>query len=198
MNGLDAYKYYTCLRLHFTTDWFNVFTDEDKENYKQVFDCRNDRLIFEDLAKQFSDKTELVLYFVSNFAYQNEGFLYNFESASNCFFEWTRRRKKIIKKFEEDLDLLYSSQSKDVDVPLYLQLYAEGKMAIESLCILDGAMNGAMLKQIKQDEVVKVKCRDIIHLIEKTKPFVKYNQDEAVLVMSKKGRGNEGKNPESS
>jgi hypothetical protein len=48
MDGFKAYRYYLAIKLHFTTDKFNVF--ENRGNVKgtrEAFNARNDRYIFE-------------------------------------------------------------------------------------------------------------------------------------------------------
>jgi hypothetical protein len=69
MDGFKAYRYYLAIKLHFTSDKFNVF--ENRGNVKgtrEAFTARNDRYIFEKLANKYNDDREIIQFFVANFA----------------------------------------------------------------------------------------------------------------------------------
>ena len=74
VNGFKAYKYYMAVKLHFTTDKYNVFDTGGKgKGSVDAFKRRSDRFHFENIAHKISEDKKLIQYYVANFAYGNPG-----------------------------------------------------------------------------------------------------------------------------
>ena len=64
MDGYKAYRYYLAIKLHFTTDKFDVFQNRGNvKGTREAFNARNDRYIFEKLAQKRSDDKEIIQFF---------------------------------------------------------------------------------------------------------------------------------------
>jgi len=187
VDGFKAYRYYLAIKLHFTTDKFNVF--ENKGNVKgtrEAFNARNDRYIFEKLAIKKSNDRDLIQYFVANFAYGNESAIYAGQEAEENYTEWTRRKQSMTKVFVDDLATLltYVETHKlkhnaifeftDSEYPVALKLFVGGKISIETLRIIDDYQ--PILEEWMLNASVRYIWDNELRRIKKLTGFVKYDK----------------------
>lgn len=194
-DGYAAYKYYMTVKLHLTKDKFNIFNgDEFGGANREKFEKRNDRFIFEKIAKQYPLDKALVRYFVSNMAYGNDNMIYENNECDSNFNEWQRRRQSITKIFCDDLfyikeDVRASNltledvlnppedntsilmQSTD-DISSIFKLYKRNIITIESVVILNDIEKLVPL-WLKNSRMLTWK-NDLL-LIKKLNGFVKYD-----------------------
>jgi hypothetical protein len=187
MDGFKAYRYYLAIKLHFTTDRFNVFENRGNvRGTREAFNARNDRYIFEKLASKRPDDKEIIQFFVSNFAYGNDQAIYAGQEADDNYLQWQKRKQSMTKIFVDDLATLltYAEVNKlkptaifqftENEYPIALNLFVGGKIAIETLNIindltgiLDEWSTHASVKYIWEAELRKIK---------KLTGFVKYDK----------------------
>jgi hypothetical protein len=187
MDGFKAYRYYLAIKLHFTTDRFNVFENRGSvRGTREAFNARNDRYIFEKLASKRSDDKEIIQFFVSNFAYGNDQAIYAGQEAEDNYLQWQKRKQSMTKIFVDDLATLITHielnklkptaifQFTENEYPVALKLFVGGKIAIETLNIIDD-MTGLL-----DDWVVHPSVRYIweaeMRKIKKLTGFVKYDK----------------------
>ena len=150
MDGFKAYRYYLAIKLHFTTDKFNVFQNRGNvRGTREAFNARNDRYIFEKLAMKYQDDREIIQFFVSNFAYGNDTAIYAGQEAEDLYNEWQRRKQSLTKIFVDDLATMLTFletnklkstalfQFTENEYPVCLKLFIGGKICIETLRIID-------------------------------------------------------------
>lgn len=187
MDGYKAYRYYLAIKLHFTTDKFDVFQNRGNvRGTREAFNARNDRYIFEKLAQKYADDKEIIQFFVSNFAYGNDTAIYAGQEAEDLFLEWQRRKQSITKLFVDDLAtmLMYLETHKlkhtalfnftDNEYPVALKLFIGGKICIETLRILDDMQS--LLDGWLQNTSVKYIWDNELRRIKKLTGFVKYDR----------------------
>lgn len=187
MDGFKAYRYYLAIKLHFTTDKFNVF--ENRGNVKgtrEAFNARNDRYIFEKLAAKKQGDKDIIQFFVANFAYGKDTAIYAGQEAEDNYMVWQKRKQSITKTFIDDLATILNyiesnrlSHSSifdfmDSEYPVAFKLFLGGKITIESLRILDDFTG--MLEQWKNHPSIKYIWDDEIRRIIKLTGFVKYDK----------------------
>jgi hypothetical protein len=153
---------------------------------REAFNARNDRYIFEKLAQKMPDDKELIQYFVANFAYGDESSIYGGKEADDKFTEWQRRKQSITKVFVDDLALMltYVEVNKisnntifhfvDNEYPIALKLFLGGKIATETLRIIDDFTG--LIDKWKQHPSVKYIWDDELRRITKLTGFVKYDK----------------------
>ena len=150
MDGFRAYKYYLAVKLHFTTDKYDVFeTRGNVKGSREAFGARNDRFIFEKLARKFETDQQLIQYYVANFAYGNDQVVYYNDDASTNFDLWRNRKQSITQVFVNDLATMLTNIENNAIIgnrlfnfvdghyPVALNLYVGGKISIETLSIID-------------------------------------------------------------
>jgi hypothetical protein len=189
VDGFKAYRYYLALKLHFNSEKFNVF--ENRGNVKgsrEAFNARNDRYIFEKLARKFVNDREIIQFFVANFAYGNESAIYAGQEADDNLAEWNRRKQSITKIFIDDLaslltyveiNKLPTSSIFDFnfnEYPAALKLFLGGKISIETLVIINELdhivehwLDNPTVQHIWSNELLRIK---------KLIGFVKYDKEK--------------------
>jgi hypothetical protein len=189
VDGFKSYRYYLALKLHFTSDKFNVF--ENRGNVKgsrEAFNVRNDRYIFEKLARKFNNDRDIIQFFVANFAYGNESAIYAGQEADDNLNEWNRRKQSITKIFIDDLATLLTyveinklptSSIFDFnfsEYPAALKLFLGGKISIETLVIINELdhivehwLDNTTVQHIWSNELLRIK---------KLIGFVKYDKEK--------------------
>jgi hypothetical protein len=189
VDGFKAYRYYLALKLHFTSEKFNVF--ENRGNVKgsrEAFNARNDRYIFEKLARKIGNDRDIIQFFVANFAYGNESAIYAGQEADDNLAEWNRRKQSITKIFIDDLaslltyveiNKLPTSSIFDFnfnEYPAALKLFLGGKISIETLVIINELdhivehwLDNPTVQHIWSNELLRIK---------KLIGFVKYDKEK--------------------
>jgi len=186
VDGFKAYRYYLAIKLHFTTDKFNVF--ENRGNVKgtrDAFNARNDRYIFEKLARKHDNDKDIIQFFVANFAYGNDTAIYAGAEADEVYTEWLRRKQSITKIFVDDLATLLTHieinklthtslfNFTDSEYPVALKLFVGGKIKIETLRIIDDLY--PIIEKWKLNTSVRYIWDDDLRRIIKLTGFVKYD-----------------------
>lgn len=184
MDGFKAYRYYMAIKLHFTTEKFNVF--ENRGNVKgtrDTFNARNDRYIFEKLANKYDTDREIIQFFVANFAYNGDNAIYEGKEAEDNFLTWNKRKQSISQVFIDDLATIlnYIEVNKgsvfefnNDKYPALLQLYMGGKVKIETLRIIDD-IHPFLDKWAETPAVQFVWANEMLR-IKKLTGFVKYDK----------------------
>lgn len=187
MDGFKAYKYYMAIKLHFTKDNFDVFKNRGNvKGTREAFNARNDRYLFDKLARKFPIDREMIQFFVANFAYGNDNVHYAAEEAQSNFLEWTRRKQSMTKIFTDDCHRIvmqcYKDKLKENQIfyftsntyPSILKMYLGGQISIETVRILDDMMH--LVENWKQNSSMVILWENEIRKIEKLAGFVKYDK----------------------
>ena len=195
MDGFKAYRYYLAIKLHFTTDKFDVFTNRGKvRGTREAFNARNDRYIFEKLAGKYRTDREIIQFFVSNFAYGNETAIYAGKEADDNFTEWNKRKQSISKVFIDDLAslLTYIETNKlkhtalfeftEDEYPIALKLFVGGKLSIETLRIVDDVY--PIIEKWKLNTSVRYIWDNELRRITKLSGFVKYDKEKITKIFN--------------
>ena len=188
MTGFRAFRYYIALKLHFNKQSFNVF--QNRGNIKgsyAAFESRNDKYLFEKLAKKFVSDKDLIQFLVANLAYGNDNIVYALEEAEEYYIQWMKRKQSITKSFFDDLNTIqFEAEKNNYNLdqiinftlntyPVIIKLYLGKKISMESIYILNDFI--PMVQKWKQEPSMMVIENDILR-IEKLKGFVKYDRNK--------------------
>jgi hypothetical protein len=195
VDGYKAYRYYLAIKLHFTTDKFDVFQNRGNvKGTREAFNARNDRYIFEKLAQKHSDDKEIIQFFVSNFAYGNDTAIYAGQEAEDNFMQWNKRKQSITKIFVDDLATLLTHietnrlkhsaifEFTENEYPVALKMFVGGKISIETLRIIDDFTD--ILEKWNQNLSVKYIWDNEMRRIKKLTGFVKYDKIKIEKIFS--------------
>lgn len=144
MTGYEAYKYYLALKLHFTTDKYDVFDQNGRVFCKrESFDKRNDRMLFERIAVKKKTPREFIDFCVANFAHYNLQMMYEQSEAENIHKQWLANKEKLSYMFMSQCStILNKSGGKDPfriekGIPVLMSMYLNGDVSIETMSILN-------------------------------------------------------------
>lgn len=181
MIGHECFKLYLPLKLHFTTENFDVFKNPKLKNTTiEIYNKRRDRKIFETLAKRFETPRECVKYYVANFAYGNINFLYSTNQGLDNYNLWNKRRQSITHIFEKDVNFIINLLDmrkidiNNIDTEIF-NLYMNSEITLEGIVILN-SYNG-ILSRINDSVSKLIWGGDILRLI-KSERFVKFDKNK--------------------
>ena len=189
MTGFKAFRYYLALKLHFNNDKFNVFENRGNVKYSyENFNSRNDRHIFEKLARKFDSDKELIQFLVANFAYGHDNMIFAIEEANEFYLEWQKRKQSITRIFKDDLNTIELESQKNAlsldqiinftlnEYPCIIRRYLGKKISIESISILNDLLD--FIPVWKTNKSGMLILESDIRKIEKIKGFVKYDAEK--------------------
>lgn len=188
IDSFQTYKYFMAIKLHLTTDRYDVFKSEGRVSGTRItFEKRNDRFLFEKLGRKFLTPRELIEYFVANIAYGNKHVIYSNES-DEYYDTWVKRKESRTYIFKQQLqyikDYLQDSNLKLEDlfdihnnIPELLKLYVGGHIHLETMIIINDMEN--FLPKWKP---LVMLWGDQLRILNKTKNFVKYDKDKIQLI----------------
>jgi len=197
MEGMTFYRVYQPIRLHFTTEKYDVIKYNGKvppvKTYPKILDS---------WATKFYDKKKAGRYCVANFIYNKDDWIYHDKAtADECFEEWTERQSFIASIFEEDLEnvseLIKSGQieswetlvnrTKGGRIAPLLQLLLHDRVRSESVVILDsyGGHSVGILKRWEIEFGNDPLISSQLLKLTKYKPFVNINAELANNIISK-------------
>lgn len=185
MDGFKAYKYYTALKLHFSSKSYNVFKNKGRVKCSQdKFLSRNDRYLFEKLGHRFASDRDYIMYIASNMMYGNKTVIYDTTTGDANYQEYTRRRQSITNVFRDDLHTIANNVAgldfTGQKVPSVINLWMSGKITTETMVILDD-LDG-IVEKTKRNGHLALLFDDDLLLLEKSKGFVKYDSYKAMAV----------------
>ncbi len=187
--NVDAYKvyrYYLALRLHFTTDQYDVVKQSGRvKASKQAFYKRKDLLAIRKVAETYSDH-EVVNFLVANFVSGDRwGGVFDTD-AKQRYTQWKKRLESITYTFQQELDqLIITMEEHKISWndafngqhghPLVLKLFLRNKLSIETLVILNNLVKYTdTLDSTLKDDLI---WPDVSRMIKKYTPFLTYNQE---------------------
>lgn len=175
------------VKLHFTTTKYNVFNNRGHvKGARDTFYARNDRFIFERLARKFTTEREIIQYFVANFAYNNPEVVYSQSEGETNLMTWNKRKQSISQVFDNDLQTillhlekngLHENQlyeGKSGDLPELFKLFLGGFITIETMVILESFEHYLAKVTSKINLLLSEECLRI----DKCKGFVKFDSDK--------------------
>lgn len=192
MEAYDVYRLYMAMKLHFTTESYDI-----SKTKGMVKDCRNafmkrkDILAFRKLGEKYS-KREIIDLLVANFTRGDKyGGVFDSETEE-AYEQWKIRQQKLTYIFTQDIiSIITESEKTGQDPftpnngthPIVVRLYLGGKISLETLIILDKLFDFRYSNDnsLQLDFVWK----DISLLIKKYRIFVKIDKEKYLSIWNK-------------
>lgn len=182
MEAFEVYKYYMALKLHFTTDKYDVIEQKGRVRAsRQAFAKRKDLFAINKVAKTYSDK-EVVNFLVANFVSGDRwGGVFDI-GAKETYQLWKKRTEGLLYNFTKDLNTLeYELEQASIEKgklfdcskgehPYIIKAYLRKSISIETLVILDKLYGICNKFDTEIDDTIM--WPDISRLIKKYKPFL--------------------------
>lgn len=188
MEPYDVYRSYLALKLHFTTEKYNIIEQKGRiRASRQAFFKRSDLFNIKKLASNYSDN-EIVNFLVANFVSGDKwGGVFDSDARSN-YLAWKKRIESITYILERELDKIsFDAEKNNLDfndyfvstnlqLPKVINLYLRNDVSIETLVIINKINNFVELVDSRlQDDIV---WPDISRLIKKYSPFLNINKQK--------------------
>jgi hypothetical protein len=187
IDAFQTYKYFIAVKLHLTTDRYDVFKSGGKvSGSRSAFETRNDRFLFQRLGQKFDQPRELIEYLVANIGYGNKNVIYSNES-DEYYSTWVKRKESRAYTFKSQLNCIRSiledekKSFRDListsdNVPPLLKMYVGGYIHLETIVILDDFENF-----LPEWEPLVMLWGDQLRVLNKIKKFVKYDKNKLQL-----------------
>ena len=182
MDEYSVYKMYLALRLHFTTDNYDVILQKGRVRAsRQAYAKRKDLFSIRKIAKSYSDE-EVANFLVANFVSGDRwGGMFDLE-AGQRYKEWKKRVESLSYNFEQELDNIVNdleeSNLKIKDIftvskgqhPYIIKAFLRNTISIETLVILERL--NKFTERFDREISDTVVWPDVSRLIKKYKPFL--------------------------
>jgi len=182
MDEYSVYKMYLALKLHFTTENYDVIAQKGRVRAsRQAFAKRKDIFSIRKVSKTYSDE-EVANFLVANFISGDRwGGMFDAE-AGERYLEWKKRIESLGYMFTNDLDRLLEELDKDnmtfhdsfkitkSQHPYIIKAFLRKTIGIETLVILE-RLTG-FIKTFDAEINDTIVWPDISRLIKKYKPFL--------------------------
>jgi len=188
MDAFEVYRFYLALKLHFTTDKYDVVKQKGKVRAtKTAFLKRKDLYAINKIAKNYSDE-EVANFLIANFVSGDRwGGVFDTE-ANERYIQWKKRLEALHYNFENDLNkLVQEMEDNKFDLnhlfsitkgqhPYIIKAYLRKTINIETLVILEQILN--YRDSFNHHITDTVLWPDISRLIDKYKPFLKVDLEK--------------------
>jgi hypothetical protein len=151
-NGFGCYLLYLAVKSHFSNEKYDYFKYNGRVKADHnSFAKRTDRYFFEKLAKKISNPDELERFFVANIIQNQHVWIGEIQDDTlfDVFMDWKKRLESITYTFNQDVQTIVEASDKFIDAfkinvgqhPLLMKLYKQQKISLETITILDMALN---------------------------------------------------------
>ena len=175
MDPFDVYKIYLALKLHFTTESYDITKHKfAAKGKKETFMKRKDLIVLRKLARDF-DRQTIIDILVANFVTGDRwGGMFDTESMKT-YERWKARQQSMGYTFEQDLNTIQTRMdieniedaTVDTQHPLILKMLLGRQITLETVVILNKGLN--FCNDYNDDLILKDTCL----LINKYSPFMK-------------------------
>ncbi len=204
MDAFEVYRFYLALKLHFTTDKYDVIKQKGKVRAtKNAFLKRKDLFVINKIAKNYSDE-EVANFLVANFVSGDRwGGVFDSE-AKDRYLQWKKRMESLQYTFENDLKNLVQELEDNClsfdtifkiskgEHPYIIKAYLRKTITIETLVILDYLLD--YKKSFDENISDTFLWPDVSRIIEKYKPFLKVNLEKYGRILRRISGHNESEN----
>jgi hypothetical protein len=181
MSEFEVYRFYLALRLHFTTDQYDVIKQQGKVRAsKLAFSKRKDLISIKKIAKTYSDE-EVVNFLVANFVSGDRwGGMFDSE-ARDRYLAWKKRIESLTYTFTNDIDKIFNENRDPFsgtksEHSYILREYLRNNISIETLVVLESFR--PFMDEFDQRYEDDLVWPDLSRLIKKYKPFLKFDKDK--------------------
>lgn len=182
MDEFSVYKMYLALRLHFTTDNYDVIEQKGKVRAsRNAFAKRKDLYSIKKIAKTYSDE-EIANFLVANFVSGDRwGGMFDVD-AGRRYTEWKRRTESMYYNFAKELDdLTFELEQNNLKLedafkiskgqhPYIIKAFLRKTVTIETLVILEKIIKFVPVFDRKISDTLV--WPDVSRLIKKYDPFL--------------------------
>lgn len=188
MDEFGVYKMYLALKLHFTTDNYDVIENKGRVRAsRHAFAKRKDLFSIKKISKTYSDE-EIANFLISNFVSGNRwGGIFDSE-AGKTYILWKGKMESLTYNFNKELDKIkddleiqekpfkFAFEITKAQHPYILKAYLRNDISIETLVILEKIY--PFVETFDGELKTDILWPDISRMIKKYKPFLKIDREK--------------------
>jgi hypothetical protein len=207
MSEFDVYRMYMALKLHFTTDNYDVIKNKGRvKASRKAFAKRSDLYSIKKISKTYTD-SEVANFLVANFTCGDRwGGVFDAE-AGDRYTEWKKRIESLTYVFEKDLDnLIFELEDKKLnfehcfvieknDHPYIIKSFLRKTITLETLVIIEKLF--PFLENFDKNIQENIIWPDISRMIRKYKPFLKFDKEKYDAILRRRIGHNNSENSKS-
>lgn len=196
MTEFEVYKMYLALKLHFTTEKYDVIKQKGRVKASKVaFAKRKDLYSIKKIAKTYTDE-EIANFLVANFTSGDRwGGMFDSE-AGDRYMDWKKKIESLSYTFDKDLECLkiqLEENNLNIDNlynitknqhPYIIKMYLRSSISLETLVILEKI--NPYLEKFDSDIDDNILWPDISRLIKKYKPFLTIDKEKYAGIYRRK------------
>lgn len=185
MTPYEAFKLYLALKSHFTLKTYDYFKYQGKVKATLAsYNKRNDKWVFERLAKH----PDLKMYLVSNFINNQHFWLGDFIHSEEVYTEYQKKIQSLKYNFTQEIEIPFyiipikkQIQVTQGQLPPLLESFMRNNISLETLTIFIDAVGCTNYwnKELKGNII----WDHYGLLIKKYKPFLKYDKKEYLTLI---------------
>lgn len=153
MNGYTLYTYFNAIKLHFTSEKYDIFKSKGRtrSNSYESYLKRPDYKLFESSGKYFKTDAEAIQFIASNVAYGNTNCVYNLDDSVDNYLLFLKRKQSITNVFKNDISAIELEIDKTNEtnlfdfsngqIPLVWKMFLSNQITTETVTILQN-LNG--------------------------------------------------------
>jgi len=188
MDEFGVYKMYLALKLHFTTDNYNVIESKGRVRAsRHAFAKRKDLFSIRKISKTYNDE-EIANFLISNFVSGNRwGGIFDSE-AGKTYISWKGKMESLTYNFNKELDKIIDDleaqgnsfadafEITKAQHPYILKAYLRNDVSIETMVILEKVY--PFVEQFDINLSSDILWPEISRMIKKYKPFLKIDKEK--------------------
>jgi|TARA_B110000495_G_scaffold38572_1_gene31046 hypothetical protein len=183
MDPFDVYKIYLAVKLHFTTESYDITKHKFATRGKrETFLKRKDLLVLRKMARDY-DRKDIIDILVANFVSGKRWHGMFDSEAMETYNIWKANKQKLAYTFEQDLNTIQLRMEQDniedstvaSGHPLIFKLLLGKQIAIETVVILNKGLQ--FVNEYKDDLILK----DTVLMVNKYTPFMGKNTNNLHL-----------------
>lgn len=185
MDAFSVYRYYLAMKLHFTTDKYDIVSARGRVRASEdAFNKRRDLWSIKKIAEKYNNE-EVVKFLVANFVSGDRwGGIFD-SNARARYIKWKGKQERLLYDFRNELEELYQSAEIDGIInpfsgeigqhPNIIRQYLAGNISLETLVIINKIK--PFLEKFDENMSNDMMWPEIKRLIAKYSPFVRIKHD---------------------
>lgn len=191
MNSFQVYSTYVALKTHFSRKTYDYFKYQGSvKTTEKAYSKRPDKYFFEKISNKYTNKEQVIEYFVSNFLVNSN--FHIIQMNNDNYLNWQKKMQSFSYLFSTDIDVILDRcdtindcmQCKNSTHSDILKLFLGGRIMIETLLMLN-RLTGFIDRYDKllEDDVI---WKQLSFRLKKYDPFISGNPEQVKEIILKK------------
>lgn len=191
MNSFQVYSTYVALKTHFSRKTYDYFKYQGSvKTTEKAYSKRPDKYFFEKISNKYTNKEQVIEYFVSNFLVNSN--FHIIQMNNDNYLNWQKKMQSFSYLFSTDIDVILDRcdtinecmQCKNLSHSDVLKLFLGGRIMIETLLMLN-RLTGFIDRYdtLLVDDVV---WKQLSFTLKKYDPFITGDSDQVKEIILKK------------